>query len=194
MMERPILLKGAIQGPPAWRSMWPMAGQRQSPATRSSKVRHRRITNWSITAKRAYGTRAIACSCRATTSRAPARLTRPQSTTRIAYRRVYRTIITQASRRSWTRPPALSMSKLRRAVAEVMDMESVGNNGLTTAISFLRGANEVAKTESFLKKPDIGSLGIGKLIGILLNAAETAYWKFRLRPLHAEKKAYLEMS
>jgi hypothetical protein len=92
------------------------------------------------------------------------------------------------------REKAVEAAKLRRAVAVAAEMESVGNDRLTTAISFVRGANDV----SLLKKTEPGSwgvsIGLSKLIGILVDAADTARWKFRLRPFHTEKEAYVNMA
>jgi hypothetical protein len=92
------------------------------------------------------------------------------------------------------RKKVVEAAKLRRAIAVATEQGSLGKDGLTTAVSFLRGSNDVAQVEKLSKGIDVGNLGLSKLIGILVGFAEHAYWKFKLKPLHALKRSYMEMN
>ena len=92
------------------------------------------------------------------------------------------------------RAKATEAAKLRRAIQSLSNQEASGPDGVTTLVSFARRANDVAPFEKISKGLALENLSLGKLIVLLLAAAEEAYWKFKLKPLHAIRTRYLDLS
>jgi len=67
-------------------------------------------------------------------------------------------------------------------------------DGITVMTSFAKHLNESIDIGDMLKDADLSDINWTKFIGFLIEKAKTVYWKFRLRPLHATKKRYLETS
>ena len=67
-------------------------------------------------------------------------------------------------------------------------------DSMTSLTSFARGLNDVVKTDKLFDDVGVDDFSWTKIIGYLLDNVETAYWKFRLRPLHSTKRRYLDTS
>jgi hypothetical protein len=62
------------------------------------------------------------------------------------------------------------------------------------ATSFARGLNENLKVEKLVDGVGGGDVNWTKLVALLIDQAESLFWRFRLRPLYATKNRYLEAS
>jgi hypothetical protein len=82
---------------------------------------------------------------------------------------------------------------VERAVVELLG-KSHEDSAFTRMTSFARTLNDSVAAEKLLDGVKAGDVSLGKLTGRLIGLAETAYWRFKLRPLHATKKAYLALS
>jgi hypothetical protein len=82
---------------------------------------------------------------------------------------------------------------IERAISELIGKQYEGDS-FTRMTSFARALNDSVAAEKILDGFKAGDVSISKLVGRLINIAETAYWRFKLRPLHATKKAYLALS
>ncbi len=84
-------------------------------------------------------------------------------------------------------------ASIERAISELIGKENA-RDSFTRMTSFNRTLNDSVAAEKVLDGAKAGDVSIAKLVGRLISVAETAYWRFRLRPLHATKKAYLALS
>ncbi len=82
------------------------------------------------------------------------------------------------------------LAKIRKSINALFTTDEL--DGVTVMSTFAKGLNDITKIDRFADGVAPSDINWTKLVGWLLERAESAYWKFRLRPLHATKARYLE--
>ncbi len=84
----------------------------------------------------------------------------------------------------------VELAKIRKSINALFTTDEL--DGVTVTTSFARRLNDTTKIDQFADGVAPSDINWTKLIGWLLELAESACWKFRLRPLHATKERYLQ--
>ena len=75
---------------------------------------------------------------------------------------------------------------------EERQMAIVYRDPMTVLTTFGKTLSDVIKVEGLVAGPDLSDVSWGKVAGLALSHLESGYLKFRLRPLHATKRRYLD--
>ena len=81
-------------------------------------------------------------------------------------------------------------AKLKKAISKLFSAKEV--DGLTVLTTFATELNETIDLKAMADAE--GGIDWKKIVGSLIRHAEDIYWRFRLRPLHATKRRYLDLA
>jgi hypothetical protein len=82
--------------------------------------------------------------------------------------------------------------KIARSVNSLFSSTELDKISVLT--TFGKRLNDTTKIAGVSDGLDPGDINYTKIVGYLIEKAEASYWKFRLRPLHATKKAYMDIT
>ena len=84
-------------------------------------------------------------------------------------------------------------AKMSKSISKLFTTDEL--DGITTTTSFAARINEIPNIGGILKDgADPSDISWTKIGGFLIEKAESAYWKFRLSPLHSTKRKYLNLT